>query len=746
MSDTLQPDEMRKLKRQRQGEEDPVVVAQRFLNIFRQLHIFGPDKRTSFNQMLLELKPEIKSVFGTLPGGSVIQDYIAELGENNTAETVADTETSDEQAPQSQILASALAETQSQPTQILQQPAAPTIVPQAQISSKVELGQNFAKDLASALSSVLNTHTPTAAPLNIAAPQSSQEMLKLVENFEKSQQAIIQILQDEKKDRKTENQNLTKMILASQHQLAASLQQKETTSQSLDIVNTPLFKTLAENQMQLAKMLSSVENKASVHTQELQTIFETSQQEFSSVMKSLSAAHQEDNKILVQAITSSQKELAQILANNQNQQQQNASANSQNANNIQINSTDYSAQLALIAERLGNLQAPSQTNFSPDLAIEKIIKAQSRLYTEALSAQTKELAAVIKLALQESQKLSNETLLSVLEKMPRSEVRYIQESPSSQTIPLTEATDVTFSENISEEITAQTEDNPIQDTSVIEDEPLPEIPSVSSEETITESLLISEEAPKKKKKKKKKKKVVDEVTVTPETTEQTEEASSSSLVTEESASDFSSESSLDELLTSDIPTQEENIILPTEESVSEVQRTGNPFAGKSSVFQIQFDEDTSSDDTPITLTQEQDSSPAYDWGLARSADNSYSKTNTLTKSLSWNDGDFDISMPKSNETTEQDDENWEWEYVEEDTDTSQDWEWEYVEEDESKLPIAENSPIYSGDLFFQNALPDDVEPFIAETRINLDTHNILIKDSQKNEDGQDPYQNSNPKH
>ena len=30
-------------KAQRNGEEDPVVVAQRFLNIYRQLHIFNPE-------------------------------------------------------------------------------------------------------------------------------------------------------------------------------------------------------------------------------------------------------------------------------------------------------------------------------------------------------------------------------------------------------------------------------------------------------------------------------------------------------------------------------------------------------------------------------------------------------------------------------------------------------------------------------------------------------------------------------
>ena len=37
------------------SEELPIIVAQRFLNIFRQLHIFSDERREAFNKMLLEL-------------------------------------------------------------------------------------------------------------------------------------------------------------------------------------------------------------------------------------------------------------------------------------------------------------------------------------------------------------------------------------------------------------------------------------------------------------------------------------------------------------------------------------------------------------------------------------------------------------------------------------------------------------------------------------------------------------------
>lgn len=61
------------------SEELPIIVAQRFLNIFRQLHIFSDERREAFNKMLLELPPEVKSIFQSLPGGTPLQEYMEDL-------------------------------------------------------------------------------------------------------------------------------------------------------------------------------------------------------------------------------------------------------------------------------------------------------------------------------------------------------------------------------------------------------------------------------------------------------------------------------------------------------------------------------------------------------------------------------------------------------------------------------------------------------------------------------------------
>ena len=64
----------RKLYKKNHGDgEDPIIIAQRFLNIFRQLHIFSTERKEAFNKMILEQPPEIRGMFGSLPGGSVLQ-------------------------------------------------------------------------------------------------------------------------------------------------------------------------------------------------------------------------------------------------------------------------------------------------------------------------------------------------------------------------------------------------------------------------------------------------------------------------------------------------------------------------------------------------------------------------------------------------------------------------------------------------------------------------------------------------
>ena len=64
-------------------EDDPIIIAQRFLNIFRQLHIFTAERKEAFNRMILEQTPEVRGMFGSLPGGAVLQQYVDDLEEKS---------------------------------------------------------------------------------------------------------------------------------------------------------------------------------------------------------------------------------------------------------------------------------------------------------------------------------------------------------------------------------------------------------------------------------------------------------------------------------------------------------------------------------------------------------------------------------------------------------------------------------------------------------------------------------------
>ncbi len=63
-------------------EEDPILVAQRYLNIFHQIHIFNANKKAEFDQTLLSMPEKIKGLMTTIPGGRILLEHIKELEEN----------------------------------------------------------------------------------------------------------------------------------------------------------------------------------------------------------------------------------------------------------------------------------------------------------------------------------------------------------------------------------------------------------------------------------------------------------------------------------------------------------------------------------------------------------------------------------------------------------------------------------------------------------------------------------------
>ena len=61
------------------GEEAPILVAQRYLNIFRQVHIFNKAKRDEFDEELLSLPQNITDFFKRMPGGRLLVEHIEKV-------------------------------------------------------------------------------------------------------------------------------------------------------------------------------------------------------------------------------------------------------------------------------------------------------------------------------------------------------------------------------------------------------------------------------------------------------------------------------------------------------------------------------------------------------------------------------------------------------------------------------------------------------------------------------------------
>ena len=79
----------------KEDEEDPILVAQRYLNIFHQIHIFNATRKAEFDQSLLAMPEKIKELMATIPGGRVLLEHIKEIEETrginsgNTSELIA---------------------------------------------------------------------------------------------------------------------------------------------------------------------------------------------------------------------------------------------------------------------------------------------------------------------------------------------------------------------------------------------------------------------------------------------------------------------------------------------------------------------------------------------------------------------------------------------------------------------------------------------------------------------------------
>ena len=356
----------RKLYKKNHGDgEDPIIIAQRFLNIFRQLHIFSTERKEAFNKMILEQPPEIRGMFGSLPGGSVLQEYVDELEQSagvardhsGEFQTASATPELNDEISRAKILATALAEAQIQANAKLQ-----NSIPQAQPQPAAAAPQPAA---------------PTyAGPAKIVADASFAKEIAA---------AFSQALKFSEERSQTGNKQLAAAVIASQEKMAKIFAEKSS--------NSELTSALIATQEKMAQALA--ENAAAIKNMPVKSLGSGKETSFSSP---------DGSREILDAIRESQDRMVQMIMQHNTMAASNSS--NTNANNIQINATPM----------------PPMEDI-----VKGIVKAQSELFREMSETQTKELSAIISVALKESQQLSTQTIVEAMERMQKENQKFFEQ-------------------------------------------------------------------------------------------------------------------------------------------------------------------------------------------------------------------------------------------------------------------------------------------------------------------------------
>lgn len=304
-----------------QDEEDPILVAQRYLNIFHQIHIFNAAKKEEFDKSLIEMDDKTKELLATIPGGRVLLEHVKEIEEKqgiNSGET-------------SELIAQNIEEEKKSLKNIKQTSNV------AAVGGELTLGSDFAESLATSLAAALKSN-------NVAS--SGGNMEDLAQLLNKSFNAYAASMQTLTRSLVSQNSNTVMQQTQSRQQPLSSnanvppqsmAAQQNNTSTTVNNINmdTSYFnninQTLMQNDarrhqdmMQIVEALNKNIQPAapigggivSAAVTEAQTlaiadsVTEALKQNSAQQMEAIKAF----GEMLVQAFTQSQQELAQTLA------------------------------------------------------------------------------------------------------------------------------------------------------------------------------------------------------------------------------------------------------------------------------------------------------------------------------------------------------------------------------------------------------------------------------------------------
>lgn len=685
-------------------EEEPIIVAQRFLNIFRQLHIFSNERREAFNQMILELPLSIRNMFKTLPGGSVLQEYVNELEKEHALEQSGkgSSSASPKTNSSTNILQNALSENQAQ------QNAAP-----AAGKSEIINSDNFAKILANSLAQsnaqiireLQNNRPASNAQKQAQSLPAAAEPLKLVAD-ETFTQTIASALADAIANSEQKRQEDNKVIARSFLELQENLNKMMEQNTQLKIISSSDAPAEAASAFQLKNV---VDDMVKAQSKFLKETTQSQKEELSSI---ISVAIKESLKLSTQSLIDSFKKMedgdgpAPITYAASSPKKQMSMENVEEA--LKAQGREFSSIIAsalresqqnsaqAIIRTIESLKGTAAGGGSNTPKVEDIMKMQADLFRDIARAQNQEFSSLIASALQESQKQSTQAIIAALGQMQGRPVSYApqpaQTAPTFWPAPTPAPAAPVFFDNTSSsgEQTVSLEPEPIitPDKDYTLTEP--------AEESAVETDTIGSKK-KKKKKKKNRGNDVENTTAEDDTTPilakpiQKKKTIISALpempVVEDKPQDTASDWGFGDYTSS----AQENTVLQTPVADAETET-----------------------EAPAETTEDQD----------------------------WN-WEYQPEEETAGETPSEDGEGWEWEYEEVPEDEAvegeegEDWEWEYEE-----VPEDENEQAYE----FEDPeadLPHSPEDFVEASEIIIPDNFELLLTGMEDPDYQDPYLENN---
>ena len=725
-------------KAARNGEEDPFIVAQRYLNIYRQMHIFSPERKESFDKMLLELSPEIIGLFSSLPGGAILQDYIDDLAEKNGIEMSVGSSMSNkvingENNQQSQILAAALASSQSQ--NLIQ----PQIVGgNAKVSMDKDFAEEFAKVIEGVLQQQVNSQKEAMEKLTLDISKTQMFIAKsMKESKEEQRQDIAELCktissgyQTGRDEQRQEFDNLCKAIIKSQTALSTSLvaiNNEKSTNSEVDDDTKALIKAVLDEQKQINTRLEVVEKMSSTRVDDnaqLIAAFEKSQTE---LIKSLQNINQNtvqvvntnsnDNRNderLVEIISESQEKLVKsLIASSVLQSIPRETNIGEFISSPSSAVVDNSAQMMIMMDKLASLQEKAGQNL--EKAIVKVIEEQSKLYDKINSQQTKDLAEIIASGLSNVKLPYTPSISAASDNFKNNHYNENMVDNVSEISPDTSqpTMDIQIDEEALYDANGDTNEDQLED---VENQECVDTYDPVEDIILTEPVDI--ELPKKKKKKKKKKKNIINVVENNQELINEEDLLNEEVgvisfdniaLLEEDNKEIIDADSINEV---DLPISDEDYSIKTE--IYKETNISDNLAEEDQIYETLAD----AINTENKLG-EYDIEPkatmnftADDWGFSSVSVN--------------NSNDNDVGL-----MNKEDEQEWEWEYVEDDG--------SYNEVDSTE--VIGSSYICIGNVDNKRMLSNGLNVFDS-TVIDISSQPLIYDEGITEEDGFDPYQNS----